>query len=644
MFFRKYIFIAFMTCSVTVQADDAFYAQATASATNVYLGQVFNVDVIVRTPRQPPAPELSDLPDFNAVLLEAAAVSHTTNMWLYRFAFRARQKGELTIPSLRFGNLETAPLNIHARKPVKTDRMTLTGRLSAREVYVGEPVLLTTEWDSIYPFSALKAVDFHFPILDDRRFDVLDLYAPGNEDHAQATGLPVHGTRVLAERRSYENEGTQHQSLSFSKILVPGAAGRLTIPASTLLCAADESASENANLNRRTAFQYPAYFDNTFFDRNVTDRSYDRIYTESDSLVLEVKPLPAAGRPALFNGLVGEYSIEVEAEPKTVRVGDAITLTVTVTSAGFMENITLPPLRDQSLLASQFEIPSERALPARTQTSKIYTQTVRPLSTSVSNVPPLELSYFHPVSNAYMTVCSPAIPLTVTPSTGIAIYTGGNAPEFLEPQAEIQRAVDAAHAVAEGHRITLSKRAGLLLSALLTLLAAAWVWTVRRRPGSRKHPARRPDRLFRRQAMRLVHGSRTKRSIYGELDVMLRVYLGHRLHLNPGALTFREVEGCLAGAGVADENLDELRNLFMCCEAYRFTRDFDGPADAHVIVLNAVRIVQQMECNLKRGGGGLSASPAGDIRRVLTQTTKRLWVREVKRPVAGCCCGVTARD
>ncbi len=601
MFFRKYIFIAFMTCSLAVQAEDGFYAQATASETNVYLGQVFNVDVIVKAPRQPHAPGLDDMPDFNAVPLDTTAVANATNVWLYRFAFRARQEGERIIPPMRFGNLETAPLTIHALKPVKTGRMSLKVNLSARTVYVGEPVLLTTEWDSTYPFSALKAVDFHFPILDDRRFELFDLYAPGNEDPAQATGLPVHGTRVLAERRSYEAEGVQHQSLSFSKILVPRVSGRLTIPASMLLCAADGNAAGNANLNRRNAFQYPAYFDNTFFDQNVTDRNYERIYTESDPLMLEVKPLPAAGRPVLFNGLVGEYALEVEAEPKTVRVGEAITLTITVTSAGYMENISFPPLRYQPLLAGQFEIPAERALPARTETSKVYTQTIRPLATSVSNVPPLELSFFNPAANAYATVRSEAIPLSVKPSTGIAIYTGENAPELMETEDDSRRVGDAGITMAEEGSKPLLKWCCLLSTALLL---GACGWTVRRLRGRRRHPAHRPDRLFRRHAMRLVHGSRTKRTIYGELDVMLRGYLGHRFHLKPGALTFREVEGRLADAGIDDETRDELRDLFLRCEAYRFTRDFDEEADANDIVFNALRIVKKMEWNLKRSGAG----------------------------------------
>lgn len=114
----------------------------------------------------------------------------------------------------------------------------------------------------------------------------------------------------------------------------------------------------------------------------MTGQSWTRIFTESEPLELEVKPLPAEGRPDLFNGMVGEYGIEVEAEPTDVRVGEPITLTIKVTATHFMENIFLQPLRYQPYLVNRFEIPTDRSLPQLIGKSKIYTQTIRPLSTS----------------------------------------------------------------------------------------------------------------------------------------------------------------------------------------------------------------------------------------------------------------------
>ncbi|MDH3982505.1 MAG: BatD family protein, partial [Kiritimatiellaceae bacterium] len=291
------------------------FAHASTTETNVFLGQVFSVDVIVKAPEKPDAPNLSGINNFNATLLYAGKPTSGTNTWLYRFAFRAKHEGDLMIPALRFGEVYSKPVAIKANKPESTDRMMLNQQLSAQSVFVGEPVILTTTWDSTYQLGAIKAVDFHFPILNDKRFQTLELYDPNKETKASTTGLPVHGTRVLATRKNYTVENTQHQSLSFSKILIPKKSGKIRVPSATLLCATDKEKDTKSTQGRQSAFQYPAYFNNTFFDQNVTGSSWQHIYTESLPLELEVKPLPTEGRPALFNGMVGEYSIQVDAEP-----------------------------------------------------------------------------------------------------------------------------------------------------------------------------------------------------------------------------------------------------------------------------------------------------------------------------------------
>jgi len=405
-----------------VFADTNFYAQASVSETNIFLGQVINLDILVHAEQKPDVPKL-ELADFNTTTILTGQNSSETNTWLYRFALRAKQKGDLSVPALRFGSTYTQPVSIRADKPRATDRMTLNQQASADSVYVGEPVLLTTTWDSTYQFGAIKAVDFHFQILNDDRFQLLEIYEPEKEKNTQTTGLPVHGTRVLATRKSYRVGDIQHQALTFSKILIPKKSGKMILASATLLCAAEKEKEIN-NKTRRSAFQYPAYFDNTFFDQNVTGDQWIRIYTESQPLELEIKPLPTEGRPALFNGMVGDYTIEVSAEPTQVCVGDPITLTVKITAAEYMENIFFEPLRYQPYLVNRFEIPSDRSLPLREGKSKIYTQTIRPLSTSNNEVPPIQLSFFNPASNAYMTLESGAIPITVSPADEISVFGG----------------------------------------------------------------------------------------------------------------------------------------------------------------------------------------------------------------------------
>jgi hypothetical protein len=601
----KQLFIILATVAGTLSASARDYAHATATETNVFLGQVFNLDVVVKAADKPATPNLRGLNGFNATLLDSGKPTNEPGTWFYRLAFRATTEGNLTIPALQFGDSQTQPVNITANKPQPTDRMTLDLKLSKSSVYQGEPLLLTATWDSTYPFGTIRAVDLHFPILNDQRFQVLELYDPNKEQKKETTGLPVHGTRVLATRRNHEQEGQLHQSLMFDKLLVPKKTGRITIQPATLLCAAEKD-NPNAK-NRRSAFQYPAYFDNTFFDQNLTGGNWSRIYTESAPLELEVKPLPAEGRPNLFNGMVGDYRITVQAEPLDVRVGDPITLTITITAAEHMENIFFQPLRYQPLLVNRFEIPSDRSLPQREDQSKIYTQTIRPLSTGNTEIPPIQLAYFSPTSNAYVTIQSEPIPLKVSPAEEVDVFGGslyqsrlrtveeGIRHNYEDPYMLLNQQPPLfgwAHpfAVAAILFIPPIVAGGFLLIAL---------FGVKRHHIHRTAKAARAFSVFRKNVAHIVHGHAMKSEIYGDLDQILRAYLGDRLHLNPGALSFRDAELRLIEAGAENQTLEELKHLFARCEAYRFTTNYDEPGDAKQIVRGAVRIVKAVERTLK---------------------------------------------
>lgn len=593
----------FATGSVTASTN--FYALATASETNVFLGQVFNLDVIVKSEGKPDAPDFQSL-DFNATKLVAGQDTSEDNTWLYRYALRPKAEGELTVPALRFGNVYSKPITVKANKPASSDRMKLKQTVSATSVYVGEPVVLQTKWDSTYQFGAIKAVDFHFPVLNDKRFQILEIYEPNKETKANATGLPVHGTRVLATRHSYEKEGQHHQSLEFSKLLIPKKSGKIVVAPATLLCAAEKEKEVN-NKTRRTAFQYPAYFDNTFFDQNVTGDKWTRIYTESAPLNIEVKPLPTEGRPDLFNGMVGEFNIDVSAEPTEVRVGEPITLTITVTASNHMENIFFEALRYQPNLVNRFEIPSDRSLPARQGKAKVYTQTIRPLSMDNTEIPPLQLAYFSPTKGEYIVAESKAIPLDISPADNVGIYGGG---AFY--QNRLRTAEDGIRHNYENADMLKSRRLPLFgwahpaIVLLILLLPPAIVVGISAASlfGEKKHhihrtaKAARAFKVFRRNVAH-IKSHTMKTSIYCDLDECLRAYFGDRLHLVPGALSYRDAEAELIEAGADIQTLEELKNLFSLCEAYRFTTDYDENGDAAEIVREATRIVRSVERKLK---------------------------------------------
>ena len=323
-------------------------------------------------------------------------------------------------------------------------------------------------------------------------------------------------------------------------------------------------------------------------------------------MVLEVKPLPDEGRPDLFNGMVGEYAIHVDAEPTTVHVGEPVTLTITVTASNYMESISLGPLRDQPLLADRFEIPSERSLPRLEGKSKIYTQTIRPLSTLSSEIPPLRLVHFSPAAETYVTAESLPIPLTVLPAEEIGFSGAGTYPRSLHTvEGGIRHNYEKPDMLQNRRLLLFGTRLAVALAILLIPPLTAGGISLFSLVGRRRHhiyrtaKAARAYKVFRKNAAHIVLSHSMKSEIYRDLDRVLRAYLGDRLHLTPGALSFRDAAVRLRESGTDSDTLAELQQLFELCEAYRFTRGYDEKADAKEIVRNAARIVKAVERKLK---------------------------------------------
>jgi len=307
--------------------------------------------------------------------------------------------------------------------------------------------------------------------------------------------------------------------------------------------------------------------------------------------------------------MVGDYTIAATAEPIEVRVGEPVTLTITITAAGFMENIFFQPLRYQPLLVNHFEVPSDRSLPQRTEKSKIYTQTIRPLSTNIEEVPPLSLAYFSPTSNAYVIAQSAPIPLKVLPAEQIGVF-GLDSSAFQSRLRSVEEGIRQNYEnpdMLENKRRPLLGWAPLALALPVLLLPPLIVggFALVSLFGERKHhiqrtaKAARAYKVYRKNATHIIQGHQMKSSVYSELDHVLRAYLGDRLHLAPGALTFREVQTRLAETGADTDTLEQLGHLFGLCEAYRFTADYDGAANAKQIIHNASRIVKAVERTLK---------------------------------------------
>lgn len=218
----------------------------------------------------------------------------------------------------------------------------------------------------------------------------------------------------LGQERQYQRvlNGQTYLVTEIRKVLYPLSAGVLEIPSHGLTC---KLLLSRRSSGRRGDFFGDDFFENPFF----SGREAVTKVLKPDPIRLDVKPLPEAGRPADFSGLVGVFSLSAEIGQERLRVGDSTTLTVTVSGQG--------NLRDLAQVSPD-EIPGCKLYPDKPslewkatedglQGTKVFKKALVPLQAEEMEIPAATLSYFDPYVQAYRTARTDPIVVTVEKAT-----------------------------------------------------------------------------------------------------------------------------------------------------------------------------------------------------------------------------------
>ena len=135
---------------------------------------------------------------------------------------------------------------------------------------------------------------------------------------------------------------------------------------------------------------------------------------------MEVVSLPTEGRPDSFTGAVGDFRLEVSANPTALNVGDPISLSSTITGQGNFDTLVAPTISDPNGWRSY---PPTTAREYRgsglTPGSVSYSQVIIP-EEQLDAIPAIEFSYFDVGEEKYIVRTIPPIPLTLRPDPGAA--------------------------------------------------------------------------------------------------------------------------------------------------------------------------------------------------------------------------------
>ena len=143
---------------------------------------------------------------------------------------------------------------------------------------------------------------------------------------------------------------------------------------------------------------------------------------QSETATLNVKPLPP-NAPPNFSGAIGNFTMTADAKPKTVQVGDPITVTSTIAGRGNFDRMNGPALEDERGWhkyppSSKFKQDDDVGMSGE----KTFEMVIAPNEKKPA-VPPLVFAYFDPVKETYVTLRSTAVPIQVEGGAGPSAAT-----------------------------------------------------------------------------------------------------------------------------------------------------------------------------------------------------------------------------
>lgn len=300
-------------------------------------------------------------------------------------------------------------------------------------------------------------------------------------------------------------------------------------------------------------------------------------------LTLAVKPLPDAGKPDIFAGAVGKFTLESAVDSAGIEEGETVTLKVTLEGFGNLKNAPKPVLPDLTNF-DRFDpttdddiVTTENGMRGRI----IYSYVLMPHDINATQIGPVRYAYFDPNQVKYITLQTKPITLSIQPAKNGTLRSGSS---FGVNRRIITRIGDDFRFIATGSAalstvfLPIYKTSGFWFSIIIPvlLLIATLLWKRRQdffavnpvAAKSRKAP-RLAKKFLADAGKALQNGDPDK--VYPLLGKAITDYIDFRWNLSCAGMTSLELKENLTRIGLDEPFTDSIVQTLEIFDSARFS-------------------------------------------------------------------------
>lgn len=288
---------------------------------------------------------------------------------------------------------------------------------------------------------------------------------------------------------------------------------------------------------------------------------------------VRVNDFPEDRRPASFTEAVGNFSFTATASPNSIQLGDPITLRMTIaTTDSIIQPVQAPlfPAGDDFKVYPP-KLVEESGSEDRLGGNKVYEQVIEPIRDTLTELPPVEFSYFDPIKRRYLQVSRGPFPITVAPAADGSHKSNVNIMRNTPPADQLLYPIRKASAWRLVGSAAWYKSPLVIGAQTLPLAAIIACFLLAHRRNDLATDVAKARRAQAPKAAReglaaAEHAVETKDShaFHEGVWQALTDYFGNRLNLAPGEVEATRVQAAFP------EQADTIRDLFSACEAQRY--------------------------------------------------------------------------
>lgn len=317
---------------------------------------------------------------------------------------------------------------------------------------------------------------------------------------------------------------------------------------------------------------------------------------KSNTLKLDVIPLPENNKPSSFRGAVGRFDFDVSIDKQKTKTNEPITLKFNISGSGNIKLLELPPFE----LPNGFEkydpkIEEQINRSGKISGTKKAEYLLIPRIAGSREIPAIEFSYFDPENKSYHTIKSKSFNVTIEQgqSTGNDIVNQQNINQL---ESDI-RYIKTNYDDVEKQDGVLLLKPGFWIASITPLLAAlvliGWKRKQDKLSGNqqllRYSKAEKVARKRFKTAKRLLDQNNVE-LFYSEISQALFGYLEDKFHIPKSEFTLDKAADELTRRNISADLVDKMKTNAQKCEFIRFAPS-TNPAQAMNEMYNAFSAV-----------------------------------------------------